>query len=339
MRLMRLAPGLALLLALTAGCGRKDEVRRYQAPKDPMWRMLGAIAPAKEATWFFKVTGPSDRVAAHKKEALDFLRSLRAEDGEIRWTLPAGWKEEKGGPARVASFRFGDRDPKLEMTVVRLPGDGGGLASNVNRWRDQIGLEKIGDAEAASAVQKIAANGIELQVVDLVGPTRPAGGPRGGMSRPAPEAPRSAEPSLDGVRSMFTFERPPGWRENPQPEKQRIFEFQVDDARGSALVSFTIMGGDGGGLAANIDRWRQQAGLEPLGDQAVARSATPMNFVEAEAWLVEASGKDRAILGVISLNSQFSMFLKMDGPPAVVASQRDTFTRVAQSFKMKGRHD
>ncbi|HVE42515.1 MAG TPA: hypothetical protein VNM14_21730 [Planctomycetota bacterium] len=332
---MRFAPGLAVLLALSAGCGRNDEVRRYQAPKDPMWRMIGAIAPAKDATWFFKVTGPNDRVGAHKNEALDFLRGLRVEDGEVRWTLPAGWREEKGGPARIASFLFGDRDPKLEMTVVRLPGDGGGLTSNVNRWRDQIGLEKIGDAEVAASIQKLAANGFELQVVDLVGPTRPAGGPRGGMARPAPEPPRSSEPSLDGVRSMFTFERPPGWRENPQPEKQRVFEF---DAEG-ALVTFTIMGGEGGGLAANIDRWRTQAGLEPLGEQAVARSATPIRFVGAEGWLVEAIGKDRAILGVISLNSQFSMFLKMDGPPSAVVAQRDTFTRVAQSLQMRGRNE
>jgi hypothetical protein len=336
---MRFALGLALLLALAAGCGRKDEVRHYRAPKDPTWRIIGAIVPAKDATWFFKLSGPSERVGALKKEALDFLGGLRADQGEIRWTLPKGWTEEKGGPARIASLRFGEGDPKLEMTVVRLPGDGGGLAGNVNRWRDQIGLEKVGDADAAASVQKVSANGLDVQVVDLTGPTRPAGGPRGGMSRPAPEPPRSSEPSLDGVRSMFTFERPPGWRENAQPEKQRVFEFQIDDARGSALVTFTIMGGDGGGLAANIDRWRQQAGLEPLGDQAVRRSATPMTFVGAEGWLAEAAGKDRAILGVISLNPQFSMFLKMDGAPSVVASQRDTFTRVAQSFQMRGRNE
>jgi hypothetical protein len=338
MKVMRLAAGLALLLALSAGCGRNDEVRRYQAPKDPTWRMIGAIVSGKDATWFFKVTGPSDRIGAHKNDALDFLRGLRAVDGEVRWSLPSGWKEEKGGPARLASLRFGDRDPRLEMTVVRLPGDGGGLAANINRWRDQLGLDKIDDSEAAASVQKTAASGIEVQVVDLSGPTRPTGGPRG-MSRPAPEAPRSSEPSLDGVRSMFTFERPPGWRENPQPEMQRVFEFAIDDARGSALVTFTIMGGDSGGLGGNIDRWRTQAGLEPLGEQAVARSATRMNFVGGEGWLVEATGKDRAILGVISLSSQFSMFFKMDGPPAVVASQRETFTRVAQSFQMRGRNE
>jgi hypothetical protein len=42
---------------------------------------------------------------------------------------------------------------------------------------------------------------------------------------------------------------------------------------------------------------------------------------------------------VIALSSQFSMFLKMDGPPSVVTSQRDTFARVAQSFQMRGRNE
>jgi hypothetical protein len=224
------------------------------------------------------------------------------------------------------------------MTVVKLPGDGGGLPANVNRWRDQLGLDRAGDSEVAALLQKVSATGVDAQVVDLIGPSRPSAGPKA-MAKPAPEAPRSSEASLDSVRSMFSFERPPAWTENPQPEKQRIFEFHVDEAGGSALVTFTIMGGEGGGLAANIDRWRTQAGLEPLGEQGIARSATPMRFVGIDAWLVEAIGKDKAILGVIALSPQFSMFLKMDGPPSVVASQRDTFSRVAQSFQMRGRNE
>jgi hypothetical protein len=132
------------------------------------------------------------------------------------------------------------------------------------------------------------------------------------MARPEPAPVRSGDSKLDDVRSMFKFERPPDWRENPQPDKGRIFEFQVD----GALVSFTIMGGDGGGLAANVDRWRGQAGLEALGEQGLGRSATPMKFVGTDAWLVEAVGKDRAILGVIALSPEYSMFLKMDGTPS-----------------------
>src|SRR5258708_4657872 len=147
MRLMRFLPLSALLLVLAAGCGRKEEVQHYKAPKDPLWRMVGAIVGAKDATWFFKVAAPADQISSCKEAIVAFLGGLRADDAEVRWTLPPGWKEEKGGPARVASFRFGERDPKLEMTVVRLPGDGGGLAANVNRWRDQLGLDRASESE------------------------------------------------------------------------------------------------------------------------------------------------------------------------------------------------
>lgn len=336
---MRIATVISALLVL-AGCGREEEVRRYKAPKDPAWRMLGAIVPSSDGTWFFKVVGPADRVGEHKEEVLSFVKALRAEGGEIKWTYPPGWKEDHAaGPGRQACIHFGQADPKLEMTVVRLPGDGGGLVANVNRWLDQMGLDKASESEVASLVKKVSGANVEAQVVDIIGPTRPTGGPRA-MAAPAePEKTRTGEPTLDNVRAMFTFERPPSWKENPQPDKGRIYEFHIDQAEGSALVTFTIMGGEGGGLAANIDRWRGQAGLEPLGEQGIARSATPIKFVGTDAWLVEAIGKDKGILGVIALSTQFSMFLKLDGPPAVVAAQRGAFTAAAQSFQMRGRKD
>lgn len=326
---MRFLPAVALLAAI-ASCGPGDEVRRYKAPKDPTWRMIGGIVTAKDSTWFFKVAAPTDRISATQAEILSFLRALRIEESEVKWPVPEGWQEEKGGPARVATLKFGDRDPKLELTISKLPGDGGGLPANVNRWREQLGLDRASEAEIASTLRKAG----EAQVVDLVGPTRPTMGGGRAMARPAqPE--RSGDPKLDDVRSMFQFDRPPAWRENPQPGQGRIFEFQAD----GAVISFTIMGGEGGGLAANIDRWRTQAGLEPLGEAGIGRSAIPMKFVGADAWLVEALGKDRAILGVIALNSQYSMFLKMDGAPSAVAAQRSAFTQAAQSFKMKGRDE
>jgi hypothetical protein len=335
---MRFTVGLVLLLSFTAGCGRSDEVRRYRAPKDPMWRMIGAIVPGKDATWFFKAVGPSDRLGDHKNEVLGFVRTLRAENGEVRWTLPAGWKEETGGPARLASFKFGDREPKLELTVVRLPGDGGGLAANINRWRDQLGLDRIGDAEVSGLVQNVGAVGVDAKVVDLTGPTRPSGGPRG-MAKPAPEA---AAPRSD---SPVAFDLPSGWEENPNPGQGRKMEFRVEDPAGSALVTLTAFPGDGGGLAPNIDRWRQQAGLEPLGEQAIARSSTPINFLGSEARLVEAIGKERGILGIIAITSageeqgKAALFLKMDGPPVVVEAQRGNFTHFAQSFRMRRRNE
>jgi hypothetical protein len=328
---MRSVPWIAVLLALTAGCGRKDEVRHYKAPKDPMWRMLGAIAPMKDATWFFKVIAPSERVAQHKPEVLSFLGSLRSGEGKIRWTLPPGWQEEKGAPEREASFSFGDREPKLELAVSRLAGDGGGLAANVNRWRGQLGLESAGSTEMTSLLQKVSGPDFEVLLVDLTGPTRPGPGPMA-MSKPVERPPPSRE-------SPIAFELPSGWKENPQPSQGRRLEFSVEDGGGTALVTLTGLSGEAGGLAANIDRWRTQAGLEPLGELAVARSATPMTFVGLEAWLAEAIGKDRAILGVLVIDPKSSLFLKMDGPPSVVIAQRSNFTRFAQSFRMRGRNE
>jgi hypothetical protein len=328
---MRIALVIPLLL-LSASCGRQEELRRYKAPKDPMWRMVGAIVPAKDATWFFKVVAPAERIGAHKDEILSFVRTLRAENGEIKWAMPKGWIEDHaGGPGRQACLHFGDRDPKLEMTIVRLPGDGGGLVANVNRWLEQLGLERASEAQVSELVKKVSGTNLEATVVDLVGPTRPSGGSRMMARQP--------EPGPAQQKSPIAYDLPGGWTENPNPSEGRRMEFHVEDAAGRALVTLTALNADGGGLAPNIDRWRGQVGLEPLGEQGVSRSATPIRFLGFDAYLVEAVGASRGILGVIAISGEASVFLKMDGPPNVIVSQRSNFVRFAQSFQMRGRNE
>jgi hypothetical protein len=336
---MRFAP-LTLMLLLAAGCGRHEEARHYKAPKDPSWRILGAVAPTPTATWFFKLAAPAERLDTVKPEVVGFYGKLKIEDNQLRWTLPQGWTEEKGSPQREATIRFGDREPKLEISVTRFQGDGGGMLPNLNRWRGQLGLEPVGEADLPKQAKKLDGAATEVWVVDLTGPNRPSAGPRA-MARaqePAPERPSNRPPSLDDIRAMFTFERVPSWKENPQPSQGRIFEFLVDEGGGTAIVTLSALQG-GGDLASNINRWRGQAGLGPIADSEVARAAAPMTFAGNEAWFVEAIGKDRAILVVASLSPQFSIFFKMDGNPNVVLSQKQTFMRVAQTFQMKGRHE
>jgi len=90
---------LALPLLLAAACGEDAEVVVYTAPKEPSWRMLAAVVPAGDATWFFKLAAPSARALERKKEVEAFFDALKVEGGEVRWTLPPGWTEEKGGRA------------------------------------------------------------------------------------------------------------------------------------------------------------------------------------------------------------------------------------------------
>jgi hypothetical protein len=44
------------------------------------------------------------------------------------------------------------------------------LLSNVNRWRDQIGLAEVDAADLASGVRKIATLGVQGDYVELIGP-------------------------------------------------------------------------------------------------------------------------------------------------------------------------
>ncbi len=330
---MNLRAVLLMLTIAAAGCGKAEEVRRYRAPKEPAWRMLAAIVPAQDVTWFFKVSGPSEHVGPHRDEVVGFLRGLTSEEGQIRWSLPKGWSEEAGSGDRQASLTFGAREPKLQMTIVRLAGDGGGLLPNVNRWRDQMGLAKIGQDALEGAVRKIEADGLQVSLLDLTGPKRPAMRSPHGMGG-APAASRG-QPSLDDVRGMFRYELPPGWQENPEPGQGRIFEFRA----GEALVTFSILGGEGGGLAANVNRWRQQAGLEAVPDDQAASWTRQVRFLGRDAWSTEAVGKDRAIVVTFGLNPEFSMFLKLDGTPAAVRAQREPFDALARSFRMGAMRD
>jgi hypothetical protein len=131
---------------------------------------------------------------------------------------------------------------------------------------------------------------------------------------------------------MFAYKLPGGWVDNPKPERQRIFEFHA----GEALVTLTILGGEAGGVAANVNRWRQQAGLEALDDDQAVDSTTPARFLGGEGRKVSIEGPSQSILGVFLLSADFSIFLKMDGPTAAVTSQKKAFDELWQSFKMTG---
>src|SRR5690606_19513113 len=65
------------------------------------------------------------------------------------YDTPEGWTEKPGSPMRDVNFTFGEKG-EGECYVARLPGAGGGLAANVNRWRAQMGTEPLTDEQVAA---------------------------------------------------------------------------------------------------------------------------------------------------------------------------------------------
>ena len=112
-----------------AGCG--DDPAPPAVPTTPATRPAAAVVPATRA--------PQAPVA-------------EAQAGPIPWKVPADWTRDPGERAmRVATFRRGQ--PNEEIAVSQFPGDVGGVLANVNRWRAQVGLPPITDADLAKELQ------------------------------------------------------------------------------------------------------------------------------------------------------------------------------------------
>jgi hypothetical protein len=144
---LRKVPGLLVVLLVAAGCG-KDEVAHYRVPRQALAPgQAGAAAPAGMAG---SVPPPP----------------AASETGELSWKLPKGWTESRsGGGMRYATIKPAAAG-KVEVSVTVFPGPAGGELANVNRWRNQIGLPPIDDAELVKGRKALKSPAGELAMFD-----------------------------------------------------------------------------------------------------------------------------------------------------------------------------
>lgn len=58
----------------------------------------------------------------------------------LSWTTPENWSETRGNGMRVVTFNNNDKNSPVEVTVIALGGNAGGLSANVIRWMQQINV-------------------------------------------------------------------------------------------------------------------------------------------------------------------------------------------------------
>lgn len=122
-----LLPGLALLA--WSGCGGDPEPRAYS---EVAFKELARPAAAAGAMGALPPTNASPV------------------DIKVTWELPEGWLiRDSANAMRVGSFavpdpqfaNMGEADPgALDVSVVQLAGDAGGVSANIARWMGQVGL-------------------------------------------------------------------------------------------------------------------------------------------------------------------------------------------------------
>jgi len=150
-------PFRAVCTLIVAACllgGCKDrEITTYRAPKDP-----AAAMPA-----------PGTAAAPAGGDTMANTAVPTGSDS-FTWTAPAHWVAKAPGAMRKGSFAIkGDGAADADLSITAFPGDTGGLAANLNRWRGQISLAPLAATEIDGALQHFDGDGLHFEVVDFAG--------------------------------------------------------------------------------------------------------------------------------------------------------------------------
>lgn len=123
------------------------------------------------------IENPSSLPAGHPsigEMAAPSASAPAPDQNQPAWQVPAGWQPASAGQFLIAKFLLsGQNGAKASVNVSSSPGNGGGLAPNVNRWRGQLGLPPV---DAVSTVT-FAVPGGQAQLVDFSGASAQTGQP------------------------------------------------------------------------------------------------------------------------------------------------------------------
>ena len=119
----------------------------------------------------------------------------------------------------------------------------------------------------------------------------------------------------------LTWSAPDDWTLAP-PRSMRVVSYEA----GAGECYVVVLAGEGGGLEANVNRWRGQVGAGPLAAEEVAALPT-IEMLGRTASLVEVRGDDggAALLGAICMLPESSVFVKWVGPDVEVEGLRPAF--------------
>lgn len=330
---------LALALVPLAGCER-DEIRSYTVPRPDDGvgtgdvRLLAAIVPAGDVTWFFKLTGRADVLAAVEPAWDGLIASLsRKDDGDLAWKVPDKWKEERGAnPNRVATLRP-EGVSKPEIAVSKLPSSGAALKPNLDRWRRiDLGLGPISGRAVPKVTREKNVNGLAVTLVDMRGP-----GVRDGGAAKMPAFHPPAKERKER-KAPLKYAAPPEWREVPGGSGLTAASFTVGEGAQAARVLVTpLAGGMPGGLLGNVNRWRSEVRLPEITEAEL--KGTPIRDVRvagAEAKYLDLQGKELRSLVVWLEHKGTTWFFKMLGPGDVVGKQKTNFESFVGSVTFPG---
>ena len=135
----------------------------------------------------------------------------------------------------------------------------------------------------------------------------------------------------------FAWSIPTGWEARPSSSSMRLVT-TGPTGRKDVECYVTILGGAGGGLAPNMNRWREQMGRPALSEAEI--SALPKismlgresPVIEIEGDAAATGGTALALYGAVCELGSRSIFVKMTGPAQTLQAERERFVAFCTSF-------
>ena len=360
---------LGLVLAL-GGCGRNDVqvyrlAKENEAPAQPaqpatmpaghpdisgavprlQWKLptdWTEAPPGEMRLASFRVAGKDGKLADMGIIPLPGLVG-RDLDNVNRWRESVGLpnvKEEDLGklaePVEVggqtgqlydqAGVNPGSGD-KTRILAAILRRDGVAWFFKMNGDDDLVAQQKPAFLEFLKSVRFAPANSMAG-----LPPSHPPLDGGSAMAAPMGSAPVSAGAKPD-------WQVPAGWQEVPGGQFL-LAKFAISgSATSQATVNVSVSARDGGGPAANVNRWRGQLGLAPATEADVQSSLQDFALPSGKASLADLSGTDprtgrpARLLAVMVPQAGQTWFYKLMGDEQLVEQQKEAFTQFVRTAK------
>lgn len=152
-------------------------------------------------------------------------------------------------------------------------------------------------------------------------------------SAPMPPAPAASAPSAApaAADAPLAWTLPAGWAQIPT-KQMRLASFSAGDGAECGLFLFP----GGGDRLANVNRWRGQAGLQPLDEAALEHELTPGTCGFGPFHWLPVRGANRAFLAALVPTPAGSCFVKLEAPGERLDALRESFLAFTSSLHPAG---
>lgn len=165
---------------------------------------------------------------------------------------------------------------------------------------------------------------VTYRVSKEIEPSKPTAAPHSNFTAEPPDSQGSRDSNASRSPEM-TWKIPAGWTEQT-PLAMRVGSFLIKESNGqTADVSIIPLSGMAGGNLANINRWRGQIGLDPIGEDSLSRESHSIAPGGRTMVLVDFSNQNRRVIAAIYTQSDRTWFFKMMGDAGAVGNSKASF--------------